>query len=652
MVKNHSENNNSEEEKVIPKVNNTRGKHPMSVFLRVPCTILFMVILSIFFTWFILWRQNLCDGDITWNFIQEKPLLAEYSFVVIFCLLAVITAVTWRPFFSAGLFFSIISVITFIHIQKFQLRAAPLLPEEFQLADSVGNLVEFIDMDALYRLIFGVIFVMIGSILAEYYLRKFLGRNPKQLPWWNRTALIPRLTFTMVALALLAGTTSPIINRRNHDWLEGLDLVAWNQTENYEKNGFIIGFLYNLGNDIAQRPDGYSEEAIISIADKYRQLKASDTTRQDWDEVVDNVVVILNETFYDPALLTKYYNHAGGDVTPFLHELFRKYPSGYMYSPEYGGNTANVEFEVQTGLSNYWAMTFPYVNLVSKMDNLISAAQFGTMMYDFGAIGIHSYDGSMYKRNIVYRVLGYDDFIDASTMKYNEHDASSNVINDRSIYNEILSLLEENDVPQVIGAVTMQNHAPYNQAQYEKIEFPLTNRIDDWNSIEASFQSLHESDKYLEEFIEKLDNLDERTVVLWFGDHAAGALESYINSEDKYERDLAHLTPYFVYANFDIESPYTVREVAALNKAQGFTFTTRGIDLPTVSPNCLLNTMYNTLNITKPSLYYLVDEVCEKVPILTRAYQGNNIVEDIPVLKEYQLVNYDILNGEKYWDGM
>ncbi len=652
MVKKPLPSKDSVAETAVIKSKNQRGQHPMPVFLRVPCTILFMVVLSIFFTWFILWRQNLCDSDVTWQFIQAKPILAEYSFIVVFCLLAVLTAMTWRPFFSAGLFFSIISVITFIHIQKFQLRAAPLLPEEFQLADSVGNLIEFIDMDALYRLIFGVIFVLIGSILAEYYLRKFLGRDPKQLPWWNRTALIPRLTFTMVAMAFLAGVTSPIINRRNHDWLVDLDLVAWNQTENYENNGFIIGFLYNLGNDIAKRPEEYSEETMITIADKYREQKAKDTTRQDWDEVVDNIVIILSETSYDPALFNKYYSHAGGDVTPFLHQLFREYPSGYMYSPEYGGNTANVEFEVQTGLSNYWAMTFPYVNLVSKMDYLVSAAEYGSMMYDFATIGLHSYDGSMYKRNLVYRVLGYDEFIDASGMKHQEHDASSNVINDRSIYNEIISFLKDNDAPQVIGAVTMQNHAPYNQAQYEKLEFPLYDKIDDWHSIESSFQSLHEADKYLEDFIEQLDELDERTVVLWFGDHAAGALASYIDSDDKSERDLAHLTPYFIYANFDIESPYTIREVAALNREQGFSFTTRGIDLPVVSPNCLLNTMYNVLNISKPSMYYLVDEVCEEVPILTRPYQGNNVVETIPALKEYQLVNYDILNGERYWDGM
>ncbi len=650
MVKNRSEAKSSEPSS-RKRSRIQRGLHPMPAFLRVSCTILFLMVISIFFTWFIFWRQNLCDADAAWKFVQEKPVLAEYSYLVVFCLLTVIAAVTWRPFFSAGLFFCIISVITFIHIQKFNLRAAPLLPEEFQMADSVGNLIEFIDIEAMWRLIFGVIFTLAGSILAEYYVRKFCGRNPRRLAWWDRIALVPRVTFSMIALALLSTVAGVVINRRDTSWLKGLNLIAWNQTDNYEENGFIIGFLYNMGNDEAKRPDDYSQEAIYEIADKYRERKAADTGREDWDEVIDNLVIILNESFYDPTLLTEHYSHSGGDVTPVLHRIFQEYPSGYMYSPEYGGNTANVEFEVQTGLSNYWAMSFPYVNSVSKMDTLLSAADYGKNMYDFNTLGIHSYDGTMYKRNLVYRILGYDDFIDSSTMKHTERENASTVINDRSIYQEIIDMLEENKNPQVIGAVTMQNHAPYAQAKYDKIQFPLYNRIDDWVLIEASFQSLHESDKYLGEFLEQIDELDERTVVLWFGDHAAGVLESYISSEDKDEVNIAHLTPYFVYANFEIESPYTMRTTAKLNREQGFVFPTYGVDLPTVTPNCLLNTVYNILNISKPSLYYLVDDVCEKVPILARSYQDGKSVENIPALRAYQLVNYDILNGERYWDG-
>lgn len=414
----------------------------------------------------------------------------------------------------------------------------------------------------------------------------------------------------------------------------------------------MIGFLYNLGSNEAEQPEDYNEVTMREIAKKYQAKKLADVTRVELSEEVDNIIVILNETFYDPALLTKYYDHYGGDVTPNLHAIFKKYPSGYMYSPEYGGGTANVEFEIQTGLSNFWAQTFPYVNRVSKMDSLLGVASWAKSE-GFKTTAIHSYNGSMYKRNIVYPKIGYNEFIDAEKMTYTEHEYDSGVINDRSVYQEIIDLLESSDEPQMIGAVTMQNHGPYEQANYPRLEFPLKEPSEDAWTIETSFQSLHESDRYLGEFIEALDELDERTVVLWYGDHAMGNLGRYTSSDDMEDKWTAHLTPYFVYANFNLESPYTTTEVAKMNAKQGLSFPTtiRGIDLPTTSPNCLQNTMYNILNMKKPALFYLVDDVCEEVPILTRSYFGAETPLMSEVLQEYEMVNYDAINGKHYWDG-
>ena len=593
----------------------------------------------------------MCDGDAAWEFVTDKPQVTTYSYLILFAILAVLTSVTWRPFLSAGILFCVLSIIAFINEQKFSFRAAPLLPEEFQMADQTGNLVQFIDIEAMQRLIFGTIFVLIGSIVFEFLIDRLVGRKGKHLPWWNRFALIPRLTFTMMSLAFLASICSPIIHRKEYEWLKEIEYVAWNQTDNYEKNGFVIGFLYNLGATDVKQPEDYSESTIASIAKKYQAAKAADIERIPWQKAIDNVVIILAETFYEPAFLTEYYDHGGGDITPNLHALFREYPSGYMYSPEYGGGTANVEFEVQTGLTNYWAMTVPYVNLVSKFDSLLSPADYGKN-YGFSSTGVHSYDGSMYKRNLVYKIMNYDGFIDESAMTYQEKDGQSSVYNDRSVYSEIIDLLENSNEPMLISAITMQNHTPYTQAEYDEHNFPVYDQSSEhWWSIESSYESLYRSDQYLEEFIEALDELDERTVVLWFGDHAMGNLEEYASSDIQDERNLAHLTPYFIYTNFDIEEPYTVKEVAKMNAKQGLEFDIRGVNLPTTTPNCLLNTMYNTLNLEKPALFYLVDKVCDTTPILSHAYDNGDGPKPTEALKEYELVNYDILHGKQYWDG-
>ena len=196
----------------------------------------------------------------------------------------------------------------------------------------------------------------------------------------------------------------------------------------------------------------------------------------------------------------------------------------------------------------------------------------------------------------------------------------------------------------------MMNHMPYDSAKYPTLTFRVQNDSDT-RIFAANYQSLHEADKYLGEFLDELVELDERTVGLWFGDHAASILNLYHLSDDKQERDLAQLTPYFIYANFDIESLWTVKETAKINEELGFEYPTRGVNLPTTTPNCLLNTMYNILGVEKPALFYLVDTICEETPILMKGYFAGNPPEETEVLREYQLVNYDVLAGKHYWDG-
>lgn len=626
-------------------------KWTMPIWLRVSASILLLAGLSIVFTWFILWRSNLCDAEATNTFIGEKPRLFAYSCMIIFAIMASLAAITWRPFLSIGISFAAFSILSYIQMEKYRLRGIPLLPEDFLLAGNAGEVAQFADQDSIMRLAFGAAFIIVGSALLEHCARRVIGRNTHRGSCWKRYSIIPRVTFSLVALAMLSMVVTPFLQRKNYGWIKDeVSLVEWNQNENYNSNGFIIGFLFNLGQMEVEQPSDYSEARMREIAEKYQAIRAADTDRIPLTEVADNVVVILDETFYDPALLTKYYSHTGGDVTPNLHRIFRNYPSGYMYSPEYGGGTANVEFAVLTGLSTYWATgVVPYVNVVPKLGSRMSAASWAKD-YGFDTTAIHAFDGSMYKRNLAYARFGIDTFIDQETMKYTEHDSKSAYINDESVFKEVLDLLEDGEESQMVLAVTMMNHASYDTAQYPEIDFRLRGGESNY-LLEASFQSIHNADEYLGEFLDELDDLDERTVVLWFGDHAAGVLDKYYKSDDKNDRDIAHLTPYFIYANFDIESLWTVKETAKINEELGFEYPTRGVNLPTTTPNCLLNTMYNILGVEKPALFYLVDTICEETPILMKGYFAGNPPEETEALREYQLVNYDVLAGKHYWDG-
>jgi len=631
----------------------TWRKHPMPAILRIPCSVLLLAGASILFTWFILWRTNSCNADVVADFISKKPMLFSYSCLITFFLMATVAAITWHVFFTIGFSFAAASIITFISMQKFQLREEPLLPSDFAFAGQTGNLIGMVDAGAIWRLIGGVALILIGSILLEVYACKMLGKRLKGHPWWERHSLLPRITYTTISLAGLMMTTGPIFRHENPEWLEGMTATAWNQTKSYGYNGFILDFVSNMRKTSAAKPHNYNRETIMKIAEKYWAIKeADDENRRPLDEIADRIFIILDESFYDPTIIKDYYNYGNKDVLPVTHEIFKKYPSGFMYSSGYGGGTANVEFEVQTGYSNHWANSYPYIDVVSKSDSIPSVASWAKN-YGFDTKAIHSYWGEMYNRKEAYPALGYDDFIDMEQMTIHRYEPGTTWPNDNATFDEAIDLTDGNS-PILMNIVTMQNHGGYVTREYPHFDYRVTNgeRKDE---ITRYFQLLHASDTYLGDMIEKLEKSKEKTVILWFGDHTAGIFPELAESDNKSERDLTRLTPYFIWANFDLESDSkkTVDQVAETNQELGFDLSgVKGVDLPTTTPNCLLNQLYNTLGAEKPALFYLLDAVCEEAPIITGSYYESDA--DFPtseVIKEYELVNYDIMNGQQYWDG-
>ena len=425
---------------------------------------------------------------------------------------------------------------------------------------------------------------------------------------------------------------------RYEDIFLGTQFTAWNQNRNYDDNGFVLGFLYNFQKLNLGAPEGYGEEAIASIKEEYEIIANNENKKRKKAEKEDvSVVVILNESFFDPSVkfqgksFEDYYKHSGGDILPNYHRIAKNTASGLMYSLDYGGGTANIEFEALTSLTNFWIDSVPYTALIPKAGKIPSI---GRSLKDKGyeTVAIHPFNGGMYKRNISLKNEGFDNFITELEMDYTEHEGSSEYINDKSAYDQTLKVLSESENKQAIALITMQNHTPYNVGTYEKKHFSVTAEDlneDQKNQIETYYETLNISDKYLGEFIDGVNKLDKKVVVLFFGDHSAGLFDITNNNEDKTVRDLSRVTPYFIYTNYD-----------AGIKAE---------KLATTTPNCITNTMLNTLHWTKDSYYYLVDKVCKTQPILTKTYLDGLDFEMTEVLKQYELLTYDILGGQKYW---
>ena len=566
------------------------------------------------------------DFGALFGFIFGRPLVFLFNWFLMIVLALIVVTIIRKPFVSMGILWALIFIVNYIHINKYNSRGTPLLPEDFQLASQAASLTKFIDVWSLAGLAFAVLVALAAGILLERYAQRKIGRLAKHsiLTW-------------LTALVLFCGVFNFATDFiRNHDgskyqkinWLN-TTFTAWNQKRNYDENGFIVGFLYNWNKFNLAAPENYDEETIMQIKNEYSKNTAS----KNLSDADYNIVIVLNESFYDPSLIEKYYPHTGGDVTPNLHKVMAQYPSGWMYTLDYGGGTANIEFETLTGLTNFWVNTVPYTDLVPKAGNIPSVATW-TKQNGYKTTAIHPYNGGMYKRDISLMNEGFETFITELEMKHKEHEGDSEYINDKSAYNEVVDTLRADDNKQMIMLITMQNHLPYNSSTYSDHHFslinPIANDAERTENIRNYYESLYNSDKYLGDFIAELDTMDEKTVVLFFGDHSAGLFSELNDSSNNSEEFiLSRTTPYFIYSNFP------------LNGARK--------NLPNTTPNCLVNTLYNTLGVEKPALNYLLDDVCTTEPILARTYFDEKEFIETDILNAYELVTYDILGGKKYW---
>lgn len=640
------------------------AKNALWKALRIVITTLAVLGLTGAITWYFLWKTSYEDAEAAGRLIGEQPGIFWLNYTCILAVIGVLTGLIGRPFLATGIMFALVAILGFANEQKYLLRAAPIFPEEIVMAGNAGELASFVDGSEIARLATGIVLLLIGAGLADHFISKRRKKEDKS-PLW--VTILVRLGLAGASAGLLAALVMPVINAEAPFIVPEINYISWDRATNYQKNGFLVGFLSSIMPAKSEVTEDYSEEEMASIRDLYREKKREDeeemedagTPRLPLDEVVDNFIVILDESFVDPEILTKYYEHMGGDVVPNLHKIMAENPSGYMFSHEYGGGTANVEFEVETGLSNYWFQGLPYPSVIAGLNNQLSAGSWAKQ-FGFKTGAVHSYGATMYARNVVYPVMGIDSAIFEDTMTYRWKEGASPYINDRSVYREALDIIKENNEKQFLALVTVQNHAPYEGANYPQLNYWVRtdeeeNEEEYW-LVSNAWESIHKADQYLGEFVTELEKLDEKTVILWFGDHAPGTLDQYIKSDDRDDQMIAHLTPYFVYANFDLEGLYTPEETAEMREELGIEIMAdeeilETIDLPIMTPNCLLNTAYDLLNVEKPALFYLVGEVCQEMPVFSATYYGENAPEATQALRAYELVNYDRLSGKQYWDG-
>lgn len=369
-------------------------------------------------------------------------------------------------------------------------------------------------------------------------------------------------------------------------WLPsvGIKTQQW-QTQS---NGFLLNFSIALRYSRVEEPEGYSMAALAELIDSLTEEQEERpemapiqdpnfTTAQqaqpkdygsDPDETVTptNIICIMDESFADMSVFDRL--DVDGDTCPFLHSLQEDTIKGWMYSPVTGGGTATVEYEFLTGNSYTFTPsgTVAYdLYLKDEQPSLCSWAK----SLGYTTTAFHPYYSSGWNRPMVYTYMGFDAQIyttDLTNKKF-----VRGYVSDAFDFDVLRSITEEqnaNGEKSFIFNVTIQNHGGYAQG-WSGLERILEVGAEQAGTDETTVQFLNlmrSTDAALEELISYYASIEEPTIICFFGDHQGkldNAVYETLYGKAMDDRTLTevqqqYVTPFFLWANYDIEEAQDV----------------------------------------------------------------------------------------------
>ncbi len=341
--------------------------------------------------------------------------------------------------------------------------------------------------------------------------------------------------------------------------------------EGSEKNGTYLNIFLGIRDCRARQPQGYDPAQISQAARSYPQ--AAQTAGP-------NILVIMNESYCDLGVYP-YQPDTNISVTPYWDSLEENAIKGHALSSVYGGNTVNSEFEFLTGFSMAFLPTgaVPYSQYTRS--NTYSLA-WVLRSYGYTALASHNYYASGWERERVYPLLGFEKstFLEA----YPQADTPRGFVSDREQYEYLLGLLDEEESPAFLFAVTMQNHGGYTNPRdtYDHTVTITGDAASD--SAEQYLSMLNASDQALEHLLTSLENSGEDTIVLVFGDHQPKLPRSFYEAlngsplDTLQEQQRQYTVPFLIWANYDI--PEAQLELTSLNYLAGHLLDAAGLARP------------------------------------------------------------------------
>ncbi|WNR42590.1 LTA synthase family protein [Paenibacillus roseipurpureus] len=579
-----------------------RRRLPLLLLALIP--VLIMEILS---------RGNYIEM-ISWSYKHILALLFNEWIVV--SLLLFMSAVIGRTRIAYWVIAVLLIIVALISGVKLKILGVPLTPWDLAVAGEGSDMVKYISNILTINVLSVIVIFIVGSYLLLYRTSMFI----------KKVALKERGILAGIALLMFLAvyTDLPLPLQK---WF-GIEAAVWNQAQNTKTNGYALATVLNTRSMFSDKREGYDDKAIEAIVNASPPpVKAGDSSTP----IKPNVIVILSEAFWDPTVIpgAKFSQ----DPIPFFHKLQKEGTSGTMLSPQYGGGTANVEFEVLTGNSMRFLPqgSIAYNQYISnEVDSLASIyARQG-----YTSTAISPFYNWYFNSNKIYQDFGFSKYI---PIEYFKPNYSGPYIADSEVAANIIHATEQSAGSDFVFANTMENHFHFYPGKFPKNTFDVTGNFSPSSigMLETLAQGINGSDRMLKELVEYYEKKGEPTIIAFWGDHLPALGDDYAT----------YIDTKYISGKDDPD------------------FLKKMYSVPLVVWNNIDKTRKDQLNISPSFLgpylielsgqqgnYYtnFLSALAKKYPVIPPKdhYQEMNIKgED---LKDYETLQYDILFGDRH----
>jgi hypothetical protein len=251
------------------------------------------------------------------------------------------------------------------------------------------------------------------------------------------------------------------------------------------------------------------------------------------------IIAIQSESFFNPEKLQISYKNS---ILPTYKNILQEaYQYGELQVPAWGANTMRSEFAFLSAIPNKSLGSiryYPYLFL--KHSALVTLPNY-LKQQNYYCICIHPYPAGFFRRNKVFKHLGFDLFLDIQQFQSAEKFGA--YISDHAVALKIIECINNyTDKALFIFAITMENHGPLHLeavTQNELHYFLKPNTLKNPHNLIAYLRHLANADKMLQLIIQYLKQYPKPSTLCFYGDHVPSMPDiykelNYSNSDTNY----------------------------------------------------------------------------------------------------------------------